>query len=326
MPPDWIDRTTLIAARAGDYLDSATLDEGGVTADTILVADALSGPGKGLQNPSFRVLALPTVTAPLDVIGTRLNDLYGAAGNDIIDSSIEACLGGDPAVGLQLLYSHGANLAQIMAVEHDGSLYVLEWVADAGSVQKATLNEILRTWQWIPGVALGLPTPAPSPVSSASIPPTPSPEPSATDGPFPNTTEATILAHVPSAIRSSCARVSTIYDHERDSVHCEPKGKPNTDYTLFATAAEMNAAYKADMTTFGNPTKSTKGCTSGRNESTYTIDKVANGRWACVVDKDKNKVIEWTDDTNLIVTYAWSPTLSWQSMYDYWFNDAGPIN
>jgi len=117
-----------------------------------------------------------------------------------------------------------------------------------------------------------------------------------------------------------------VYPNEIDSVHCTPKGKPLTDYTLFRTASLMNAAYKADMDSFGNPTKSTKGCVGGRNEDAYTVNGVANGRWACVVDDQKNKVIDWTDDASLMITYAWSPTLSWQAMYDYWFNDAGPVD
>ena len=231
-------------------------------------------------------------------------------------------LRGEQAAGLQVLYQKGSNFAQIVALEHGGALYVVEWVADLSAVQRSTLNEILRTWTWVDGVD----APAPSAAASPSAVPTPTPAASAAGDEFPNSKEAKVLAHVPSAIADLCMRVDTIYDNEIDSVHCEPDGKPQTDYTLFKTAAAMNDAFATDMASFGNPTASAKGCLGGRYQNTYSVRGTTNGRWACVVDSKKNKVVEWTDDTNLILSYAWSPTLSWQVMHDYWQNEAGPID
>jgi hypothetical protein len=144
----------------------------------------------------------------------------------------------------------------------------------------------------------------------------------AIEGPYPTADETAVLNSVPPDIAGSCGRVFEIYLAESESIRCRPSGLPVTDYTLFPAQKQMDAAFDADLKDNGNPVKGGS-CSTGRYINGYAIAGVHAGRLMCVT-QDKTRVIEWTDEQLFILSYASSTTLSWDDLYAYWNNNAGP--
>jgi hypothetical protein len=141
-------------------------------------------------------------------------------------------------------------------------------------------------------------------------------------GDFPNAEEADVIAHVPVDIAKACNRIFEIYWAEIESVRCRPSGGPLVDYSVFATQAAMDADYDDDLDSAGKPT--TDGtCATGKYQNTYNVDGVPTGRLMCV-KRGTSRVIEWTNEPLLIITYISSTSLSFDKLHDFWANDAGP--
>lgn len=245
--------------------------------------------------------------------------IAGVDPGDLFDAMVAAGEAQNPTGSVTTMIVSGKQVAVGASSSTNNSTYIYLHAAVVYGVQAADPNLAAQALAVLPPVtAPSLPSAAPTTVPTSG--------PSASEAAFPNTVEQTLLTHVPSAIRSSCTRVHVVYPDELDSVRCTPSGQPNIDYTLFADADTMNLAYQDDMNFFGDPTNNADGCSSGNYENSYTISGTEAGRWACVVDKTNGRVIEWTDDATLILSYAASTTATWNGMISFWKNEAGPAH
>ena len=144
-----------------------------------------------------------------------------------------------------------------------------------------------------------------------------------------NRNETAILAHVPTVVQSGCDSTQTIYATELDSVHCVNAGQPDVDYSSFKTVADMNDAFAEDKS-IADTTPTSKGtCSTGNYEATYTIGDKDAGKIRCMVVTGtktgaKYKVIEWTHEPLVILSYMSSSKLSWPEMITFWQSQAGP--
>jgi hypothetical protein len=171
-----------------------------------------------------------------------------------------------------------------------------------------------------------VPPPSVAPSEEPSVAPTEEPSPSTafTDE------ELDILDHVPEGVQPGCHSTDTIYGSEIDSISCSSEGQPAIDYTSFLLAEDMDGEFKADAKVADTPTTSKGTCSKGTYEGTYTIDGKDAGSIRCMVvtgsqTGTKYRVIEWTNDSLVILTYMSSSTMSWDDLIAFWQSSAGPV-
>jgi hypothetical protein len=172
-----------------------------------------------------------------------------------------------------------------------------------------------------------VPTESPSvePSESASIEPSESPTPSASF----NTSELKLLQHVPDAVQGGCSSVDKIYATEVDSVRCVNDGQPSIDYSIFSHLTELKAEFKNDASLTDTKTTADGECDKANYEDTYTIAGADAGTIRCMIvtgtqTGTKYKIIEWTNEKLLILSYMYSSTMEWADLISFWESSAGP--
>jgi len=152
--------------------------------------------------------------------------------------------------------------------------------------------------------------------------------PSSFDEQFPNRNEAVLLAHVDPDLRDGCARADQFYADEIDSVSCGGDDQPFVDYTLFASVAELRAAFNDDVAQSESQPTTSGTCASANYQSTYTLGGEIAGRIQCTTRTANGqlfRVIEWTREELRILAYLSSATATWTEMIAFWRQEAGPI-
>ncbi len=83
------------------------------------------------------------------------------------------------------------------------------------------------------------------------------------------------------------------------------------------------SAFDSHVATF--PEATGQDCTAGPSTGTYTINDSPAGRLLCAADNQGTVFFEWTDNRFGIITVATSNTGSYSRLYDWWANEAGPV-
>ncbi|MGH2384833.1 MAG: hypothetical protein ACRDGB_07280 [Candidatus Limnocylindria bacterium] len=149
-PDDWEDLSGDGAFTASTLLDEQTFAELGLGADATVESDFVRSP-TGVPNLSvFHFSGVESSTAE---IHQREVARYGELDDieQILDPSLEACIGGTTASGLSLEFiSSDANsyYQQNLFVVRNGELYVVQWL-DHIDPDLDVLADILTTWGWM---------------------------------------------------------------------------------------------------------------------------------------------------------------------------------
>ncbi|MEP7081506.1 MAG: hypothetical protein ABI841_00870 [Chloroflexota bacterium] len=159
-PADWEDLSGDGAFTTSSLLDEQTFAELGLDSDATIESDFVRAP-TGV--PNLSVFHFGTVESSTMVVHEREVARYGELDGieRILDTSLEACLGGTLAHGLELEFrsSDGNTYYQqnLFAVR-DGELYVVQWLDFVDPEPDLDLlAEILTTWGWIePGGTSGI--------------------------------------------------------------------------------------------------------------------------------------------------------------------------
>jgi hypothetical protein len=135
--------------------------------------------------------------------------------------------------------------------------------------------------------------------------------------------EQVLVSHVPGPIASTCSST----DPQAGSVvqvACHPGGDiGEADYLLYVDTSSMDSAFDSHVAAF--PEASGQDCTSGPSTGNYTINDNPAGRLLCAADNQGTVFFEWTDERFGIITVATSTTGSYSRLYDWWANEAGPV-
>jgi hypothetical protein len=159
-PDDWEDLSGDGAFTTSSLLDEQTFAELGLDSDATIESDFVRAP-TGV--PNLSVFHFGTVESSTMEVHEREVARYGELDDieRILDTSLEACLGGTVAHGLELEFrsSDGNTYYQqnLFAVR-DGELYVVQWLDFVDPEPDLDLlAEILTTWGWIePGGTSGI--------------------------------------------------------------------------------------------------------------------------------------------------------------------------
>jgi hypothetical protein len=184
--------------------------------------------------------------------------------------------------------------------------------------------------------ATAAPTQAPTapPTATPTAAPTAAPTPAATPSgaaDFPNESEALLVSMVLPEYQASCERYPPTYDTELASIQCGPADLP-VDYTLFASRADMDAAYAGDLDLGDFPSIPDGRCTDANSEDTYAIDGEIAGRINCRQHTSSSSgsvynVMEWTHFELLVLSYISNRAdlRSWDALINFWAHKAGPF-
>ncbi|MBW3666550.1 MAG: hypothetical protein KY394_03035 [Actinobacteria bacterium] len=146
LPPDWVDQPPA-SFPAGDAFHPDNLSEAGLDPDATVQPIAVTHPS---QLPGVSLLTLTEVTSPLHVVYARQEDhIRAGTGTDvqeILRTGMRTCLGGQTAMGLELLLD-GDIYTQAWTTVRAGTLYQFVLVAE-DEAQADVLDEILRSWAW----------------------------------------------------------------------------------------------------------------------------------------------------------------------------------
>ena len=173
-------------------------------------------------------------------------------------------------------------------------------------------------------------TAAPSASPTAAPTATPSPAPTT---PAPTATAALspvelLVSYVHADLRDTCEERDEIYDVELASITCGPDDLP-FDYSLFASAADMDAAFDDDVDGAETPPQPDGECNQGNHLAPYDFDGRV-GRVNCREHTSSSgaqyHVIEWTDEDLLVIGYISNrvDVHTWDELIDFWLNQAGP--
>lgn len=151
-PDDWEDLSGDGTFTAATLLDEDTFAELGLASDATINADFVRSP-TGV--PNLSVFHFGAVDSSATEIRDREAARYGELDDieQVLDNSLEACIGGNTASGLSLEFtSSDANTyyQQNLFVVRDGELYVVQWL-DSLDPDTELLAEILTTWGWMLG-------------------------------------------------------------------------------------------------------------------------------------------------------------------------------
>jgi hypothetical protein len=148
-PDDWEDLSGEVDFTAASLLDGETFAELGLDADATIKADFVRSP---VGAPNLSVFRFGTVESTATEILGREVARYGAlsAVEQILDDSIEGCLGGTAAAGLAMEFRSGDGnvyYQQNLFVVRNDVLYTMQWL-DLVDPSTELLAEILTTWDW----------------------------------------------------------------------------------------------------------------------------------------------------------------------------------
>ena len=135
--------------------------------------------------------------------------------------------------------------------------------------------------------------------------------------------EQLLLSHVPPAIAGTCTPVDTSDPARQAQVACKPGG-PVSDavYILFNDNSSMDDAFDSQQASSPNATGDD--CSQGPSQGAWTIDGVEEGRLYCD-EANSQAFIVWTDDRFSILSVGAATSTDYASLFDWWANEAGPI-
>lgn len=151
LPRGWTDESGDIGADADSFLAPETLAEIGLTGDEPAPVDNYNDPETG---DSILVFRFEGVTSTLEELFARQEALLSAPkSNEVLETGLSACVGGEAALGLHLGSKEETFPRQQVwyVVERDGSLYFVAldaFLDDNGAIDTDVLAEVLRTWRW----------------------------------------------------------------------------------------------------------------------------------------------------------------------------------
>ena len=167
-PSDWEKVYGAFPFKTSSLIDSQTFAETGLGADSTTLADLVRKPGTGLPNAS--ALIVPGVTSSNDVIYQRQVDRFKATnGVSVQRTDLTGCLGGEKALGVEILFNNGTVFQQSWYVVHAGRSYDFQWLAPKDTADTDLFAEMVRTWKFTPGVSTA--TPLPSQAGGPTAPP-----------------------------------------------------------------------------------------------------------------------------------------------------------
>jgi hypothetical protein len=150
-PDDWEDLSGETEFTASTLLDEEIFTQLGREDDATIRADFVRAPD-GL--PNFSVF----VFGPVDSDAERVAEIEAARYEDLpeidrmVDTSIEACLGGEPARGLSMEFESSDDetyYQQNLYAIRDGELIVVQWLDVAEDPDLELFEDILSTWGWM---------------------------------------------------------------------------------------------------------------------------------------------------------------------------------
>jgi hypothetical protein len=151
-PADWEDVSGDIGATADDLLAPETLEELGLTSESI--------PGDFVQDPAsgdnVGAWSFGQAESSIETIAQRQVELFGStSGISVTDPGAEGCLSGERALGLELqgtVAGEGTRYQKLLYVLRDGGLYLL-YIDAADAASEEVFDEVVRTWEWLDDVA-----------------------------------------------------------------------------------------------------------------------------------------------------------------------------
>lgn len=146
---------------------------------------------------------------------------------------------------------------------------------------------------------------------------------------FPDAAESALIEFVPAAFSESCARPFGETVGATADVDCFPTdlGADQASYAQFPSTAAMDDSYEetraflevdSDQGQCSDPTQ-------WPAENSYTIGGVPAGRLLCSETFGGAALIWWTDAELNIKSLAISSAGDKEALYQFWFNDSGPI-
>jgi hypothetical protein len=152
-PSGWTDESGDIGTTVSDLLAPDTQQELELPDDPV-DADVVQDPEAQDNLGAFQLDGGDLDTA---TVYARQEHLFGGFVNfEITESDLEECVGGTPALGLEIsgekAPGEGVRVQHLFYLVRDGQLYVL--YADAADDEGiATFHEVLRTWLWSDEIA-----------------------------------------------------------------------------------------------------------------------------------------------------------------------------
>lgn len=153
-PAEWEDLTGQVTYEADEVISEDTLVEAGADPNAQIVADLVRDPSGEVNVTVLQVEGVAVSTAvAYERQATRLEEL--PAVDEVIGTDISACAGGEPALGLDFLFTErradtgeeGTFYQRNFFFVHEGTFYATQTLAVEQSAG-AILDEVLRTWQW----------------------------------------------------------------------------------------------------------------------------------------------------------------------------------
>ena len=135
--------------------------------------------------------------------------------------------------------------------------------------------------------------------------------------------EQLLLSHVPPQIAATCAAADTSDPQVQAQVACKPGG-PVSDaaYILYNDNTAMDDAFNSQQA--ASPNATGDDCSQGPSQGSWTMDGTEEGQLYCDVSNGQAFIV-WTDDRFSILSVGVSTSTDFGSLFDWWANDAGPI-
>lgn len=148
-PDHWEDLSGEVDFATDSLLHEDTFAELGLGSDAIINASFVREP-TGV--PNLSVFHFGSVDSSTSEIYEREAERYAdfPSVERIVETSLEECLGGTPAMGLSMEFVSSDGLTyyqQNLVAVRDGELYVVQWL-DETDPNLDLLAEILTTWGW----------------------------------------------------------------------------------------------------------------------------------------------------------------------------------
>ena len=134
-----------------------------------------------------------------------------------------------------------------------------------------------------------------------------------------------LIAHVPSAIESSCSLTGATSLGEISAVECHPSDANVDDliYRQFQDLASLQASFQPYLDT-ANTQGPGSDCTAGPSVVDWTRNGEIAGQLACSYGDSSPTTFAWTDVSHLILTVA-GLSGGFSDAYDWWVS-AGPVD
>jgi len=183
-PPAWQSLYGAFVFDTNTLVAPATFAETGLPSDATTLADLVRAPGLPMPGaptpspdqspapdaglPNAEVLIVPGVVSSTDTVYAReLARFTSVADIQVVATNLVGCIGGQRALGVQFVFSAGTTFQQSWYIVHNGRLYDFQWLAAKAAPQTGLFAEMVRTFQWTPGVPPATPLPS---VSGSAAP------------------------------------------------------------------------------------------------------------------------------------------------------------